>query len=85
MEALALTSSEKNGLEVPPPKNSKSLSIFSSKIRVFCGVKPGPLGPPTNHQTTHEKKIRFATKNIELLTEMFKKSHISFTMKMECM
>ena len=55
--ALALTSLEKIGLEFFSQKNSKSLSFFLQKLEVFCGVKPGPFGPPTIHLTTHEKKL----------------------------
>ena len=71
--ALALTSLEKIGLEFFSQKNSKSLSFFLQKLEVFCGVKPGPLGPPTIRLNTHEKKSGFATQNTELLTKTFKK------------
>ena len=74
--ALALTSLEKIGLEFFSQKILKSLSIFSPKIRSFCGVKLGPLGPPTIHLTTHEKRIGIVTKNSEILTEMSKKVKI---------
>ena len=55
--ALALTSLEKIGLEFFFQKIFKSLSIFLQKLEVFCGVKSGPLGPPTIHLTTQEKKL----------------------------
>ena len=73
---LALSSLEKIGLEYFSQKIFKSLSIFSPKIRSFCGVKLGPLGPPTIHLTTHEKKLGVVTKNSEILTEMPKKVKI---------
>ena len=52
LEALALTSLEKIGLEFFPQKNSKSLSFFSPKIRGFlwgqtCSV--GTSDHPSNH------------------------------------
>ena len=71
--ALALTSLEKIGLEFFSQKNSKPLSFFLQKLEVFCGVKPGPFGPPTIHLTTHEKNLGAVNKNTELLTEMSKK------------
>ena len=74
--ALALTSLEKIGLEFFSQKIFKSLSIFSPKIRSFLGVKLGPLGPPTIHLTTPEKKLGVVTKNSEILTEMSKKVKI---------
>ena len=40
----------------------------------FCGVKPGPLGPPVIHLAPHEIKLGFITKNIEFLTEMSKEA-----------
>ena len=72
--ALALTSLEKIGLEFFSQKNSKSLSFFLQKLEVFCGVKPGPFGPPTIHLAPHEIKLGFITKNIEFLTEMSKEA-----------
>ena len=59
-------------------KSPKVLSIFSARIRGFCGVKPGPLGPPVIHLAPHEIKLGFITKNIEFLTEMSKKPYFPF-------
>ena len=57
LEALTLTSLEKNGLEFFTQKISKSLSIFSTKIEVFGGVKPGPLESPIIQLMAHQKII----------------------------
>ena len=63
--ALALTSLEKIGLKFFSQKTFKSLTIFLPKLEVFCGVKLGPLGPPTIHLATHEKKLGVIAKNTE--------------------
>ena len=55
LEALTLTSLEKNGLEFFSKKISKILSIFSPKNRGFLGVKPGPLESPIIHLMAHQK------------------------------
>ena len=63
-------------------KNSKSLSFFLQKLEVFCGVKPGPFGPPTIHLTTHEKKLGGCYQEYWVLNWNVQKSHISSSMKM---
>ena len=55
LEALTLTSWEKNGLEFFSKKISRILSIFSAKNRGFWGVKPGPLESPIIHLMAHQK------------------------------
>ena len=55
MEALTLTSLEKNGLEFFTQNISESLSIFSPKNKGFLGVKPGPLESPTIQLLAHPK------------------------------
>ena len=82
---LQYGSVEKIGLEFFPQKNSKGLSIFSIKIRVFGGVKPGPLGPPTIHLTTHEQKIGGCYQKYWIIKWNVQKSHISFTIKVQSM
>ena len=46
LEALTLTSLEKNGLEFFTQKMSKSLSIFSTKNKGFFGGQTWAVGKP---------------------------------------
>ena len=57
LEALTLTILEKNGLELFPQKNFKSLSIFSPENKSFYEVKPVPNESPVTHLATQAKKF----------------------------
>ena len=58
LEALTLTSWEKNGLEFFSKKISKILSIFSPKNRGFLGGQTWAVGKPYNPSNGPSKKIR---------------------------
>ena len=58
LEALTLTSKEKNGLEFFSKKISKSLNIFSPKNRGFLGGQTWAVGKPYHPSNGPSKKIR---------------------------
>ena len=72
LEALTLTSSEKNGLEFFSKKISKILNIFLLKIEVFWGVKPGPLESPIIHLMAHKKTGGLLFEKIEYSMKLAK-------------
>ena len=58
LEALTLTSLEKNGLEFFSKKISKILSILSPKNRGFLGGQTWAVGKPCHPSNGPSKKIR---------------------------
>ena len=58
LEALTLTSLEKNGLEFFGQKMSKSLSIFSTKNKGFLGGQTWAVGKPYHPSNGPSKKVR---------------------------
>ena len=75
LEALTLTSKEKNGLEFFSKKISKSLSIFSPKNRGFLGGQTWAIGKPYHPANALSKNIRgVLVEKIEYLSNMSKKS-----------
>ena len=58
LEAITLTSWEKNGLEFFSKKMSKILSIFPPKIRGFLGGQTWAVGKPYHPSNGPSKYIR---------------------------
>ena len=73
LEALTLTSWEKNGLEFFSKKIYKILSIFSPKNRGFFGGQTWAVGKPYHPSNGPSKNIREFSEKIEFLMKLAKK------------